>query len=199
MNKFFIHFFDFLFSLSGIIILSPLMIIIAVIILIDSGGSVFYKQRRVGKDSNDFQLWKFRTMNTGADKSGLLTIGKNDARITRFGAVLRRYKLDELPQLFNVLKGEMSLVGPRPEVRKYVDLYSPEQRKILSIKPGITDFASVEYMHENELLGKSENADKTYIEEIMPAKITLNMMYIEQPTLRNYFRIIFKTIARIFS
>ncbi len=199
MNKFAFRFFDFLFSFFGLILLFPLIVIFSFLIPIDSGGGVFYRQQRVGKDNKDFLLWKFRTMKTNADREGLLTVGKKDKRITRFGRFLRRYKLDELPQLINVLKGEMSLVGPRPEVRKYADLYSTEQKKILTVKPGITDFASVDYVNENELLGKSENPDNTYIKEIMPAKIFLNMKFIEQPTLKNYFVIIFKTIKKIFS
>ena len=160
MNKFFIRLFDFILSLLGLILLFPFFIIIAFLIVIDSGGSVFFKQSRVGKDNRDFQLLKFRTMKKGAEKSGLLTVGENDSRITRVGFFLRKYKLDELPQLVNVLKSEMSVVGPRPEVRKYVELYSTEQRKVLTVKPGITDFASIEYSNENELLGKSEQPDK---------------------------------------
>ncbi len=198
MNKFLIRIFDFVLVLPGLIILFPFFIIIALLLVIDSRGGIFFRQSRVGKDNRDFLLWKFRTMKTGAEKSGLITVGKRDARITRVGFFLRKYKLDELPQLINVLKGEMSLVGPRPEVRKYVELYSPEQMKVLSVKPGITDFASIEYSNENELLGKSANPDKTYIEEIMPAKIKLNMKFIEHPTVGNYFRIILKTIEKIF-
>ena len=198
MNKFFIRLFDFILSLLGLILLFPFFIIIAFLIVIDSGGSVFFKQSRVGKDNRDFQLLKFRTMKKGAEKSGLLTVGENDSRITRVGFFLRKYKLDELPQLVNVLKSEMSVVGPRPEVRKYVELYSTEQRKVLTVKPGITDFASIEYSNENELLGKSEQPDKTYAEDIMPAKIKLNMKFIEHPTMSNYFKIIGKTFAKVF-
>ena len=199
MNKYSFRFFDVIFSLLGLILFLPLMGLIAVIIRIDSGGGIFYKQQRVGKDNKDFFLWKFRTMKTNADQKGLLTVGKNDVRITGVGRLLRRFKLDELPQFINVLKGEMSLVGPRPEVRKYVDLYTPAQLKILSVKPGITDFASVEYIHENEILGNSQNPDKTYVEEIMPKKISLNMEFINEPTLINYFRILGKTIYKIVS
>ena len=199
MNKYSFRFFDVIFSLLGLILFLPLMGLIAVIIRIDSGGGIFYKQQRVGKDNRDFFLWKFRTMKTNADQQGLLTVGKSDVRITGVGRLLRRFKLDELPQFINVLKGEMSLVGPRPEVRKYVDLYTPAQLKILSVKPGITDFASVEYIHENEILGNSQNPDKTYVEEIMPKKISLNMEFINEPTLINYFRILGKTIYKIVS
>jgi lipopolysaccharide/colanic/teichoic acid biosynthesis glycosyltransferase len=198
VNKFIIRFFDFVFALSGLIILSPVFFIISVLLLLDSKGGILFRQSRVGKDNTDFLLWKFRTMKTGSDKGGLLTVGKRDARITRVGYILRKYKLDELPQLVHVITGEMSLVGPRPEVRKYVDLYSKEQMHVLSVKPGITDFASIEYAYENELLSKSVNPEKTYVEEIMPAKISLNMKFIEQPTVKNYFIIILKTIRTVF-
>lgn len=198
MNKIFFRFFDLFFALTGVIILLPVFGVISIFILFGSKGEIFYRQSRVGRFGKLFLLWKFRTMRRGSDKSGLITIGNRDARVTRIGYFLRKYKLDELPQLVNVLKGEMSLVGPRPEVEKYVNLYSAEQRKVLSVKPGITDFASIEYANENELLGKSTNPDKTYIEEIMPAKILLNMKFIEQPTLKNYFTILWKTVTRIF-
>jgi len=197
MNKSLIRFFDVLFSFSGLIILSPFLLFFSLLILLDSRGGIFYRQVRVGRNNRDFMLWKFRTMKTGADKSGFITIGEKDPRITRIGYFLRRYKLDELPQLLNVLSAKMSMVGPRPEVRKYVNLYSPEQMKVLEVKPGITDLASIEYANENELLGKSEIPDKTYVEEIMPAKLKLNMEFIQRPTLKNYFRIIFKTLRKI--
>lgn len=150
-------------------------------------------------NNRDFILLKFRTMKTASESSGLITVGVKDPRITKVGYFLRKYKLDELPQLVNVLQGDMSLVGPRPEVRKYVSLYSAEQMKVLSVKPGITDFASIEYSNENHILGKSTDPDKIYIEEIMPAKIELNMKFIEHPTVSNYFLIIFKTFAKVFS
>jgi lipopolysaccharide/colanic/teichoic acid biosynthesis glycosyltransferase len=199
MNKILIRFFDFVFAFAGLIILIPLFIIIALLILFDSKGGVLFGQKRVGANNRDFLLLKFRTMKVDADRSGLLTVGEKDLRITRIGHVLRKYKLDELPQLVNVLKGEMSLVGPRPEVRRYVDLYSPRQMEVLHMKPGLTDFASIEYFRENEILGKAINPEKAYIEEIMPAKILINMKFIEEPSLKNYFLIIFKTIGRIFS
>ena len=197
MNKFLIRFFDIVFSLFGLIILFLFIIIFSILILLDSRGGILYRQLRVGKDTKIFPLYKFRTMKTGAEKSGLITVGKNDTRITRFGHFLRRYKLDELPQLINVLKGDMSLVGPRPEVKKYVDLYTTEQMKVLSVKPGVTDWASIVFVNENEQLGKSENPDKLYVEEIMPAKLKLNMRFIERPTIGNYFLIIFKTLGKI--
>jgi lipopolysaccharide/colanic/teichoic acid biosynthesis glycosyltransferase len=183
----------------GIIFLSPLFIVIAMLILVDSKGGVFYFQDRVGKGNIDFRLFKFRTMTAGADKKGLLTVGSTDARITKVGYSLRKYKLDELPQLFNVINGTMSFVGPRPEVRKYVDLYSQDQREVLEVKPGITDYASLEYFNENDLLAKSDNPEQTYVEEVMPAKIALNKKYIAKPDLATDVKIIFKTIGKIFS
>src|SRR5437762_11796815 len=155
MQKFLIRFFDFLFSFLGIIVLSPLFILISIAIIVDSRGRIFFKQSRVGKDNKDFLFWKFRTMKTGSDAKGLLTVGEKDPRITRLGFFLRRHKLDELPQLFNVMKGDMSLVGPRPEVRKYVSHYTSAQMQVLSVKPGITDFASIEYADENKILAHS--------------------------------------------
>ena len=136
-------------------------------------------------------------MRTDADKHGLITVGGRDPRITRIGYYIRKYKIDELPQLWNVLVGDMSLVGPRPEVQKYVDLYTEEQRKVLSVRPGITDYASIEYVDENILLAKSDDPDRTYIEVVMPAKIKLNMKYINNKSLKEYFKIIFLTLAKI--
>lgn len=165
--------------------------------IVTSGFPIFYLQTRVGKNGKDFQLFKFRTMHLNADKKGLLTVGGKDPRVTNIGYYLRKYKLDELPQLFNVLFGTMSLVGPRPEVRKYVDLYSDEQRKVLSVRPGITDFASLEFINENDLLAKSNNPEQTYINEIMPAKLALNAKYIEQKGILTDFKIILNTIFKI--
>ena len=189
---------DFFFALVGIIICLPLFILIGIVIAAGSRGGIFYLQSRVGLDNKDFRLIKFRTMRLNAEQQGGLTIGSRDRRITREGYLLRKYKLDELPQLLNVLKGDMSLVGPRPEIRKYVELYSMDQRIVLNVKPGITDYASIEYMDENELLGKSPDPEKTYIEVIMPAKIRLNLRYIENPTLYEYFRILSKTFIKLF-
>ncbi|MBK6836182.1 MAG: sugar transferase [Bacteroidetes bacterium] len=191
--------FDIFASFIGLLLLSPFFIVIAIVILLDSRGGVFYKQVRVGKDNIDFKLFKFRSMSTGSDKKGLLTVGGRDSRITRSGFFIRKYKLDELPQLLNVLFGDMSLVGPRPEVRKYVDMYNAEQMKVLSVKPGITDYASIEYSNENELLAKSSEPEKTYIDEIMPAKLLLNQKYIAEQGLLTDLKIIFKTIAKIAS
>lgn len=189
---------DFIASLLGLILLLPIFLLIAIWIKLDDRkGTVFYKQTRVGRNGIDFGLYKFRSMYVDSDRHGLITVGGRDPRITRSGYYIRKYKLDELPQLINVLKGEMSMVGPRPEVRKYVDLYTDEQRRVLSVRPGITDYASIEYMDENTLLAQSADPDKTYIEEIMPAKIELNMKFINNPSLSEYLKIIFKTITAI--
>lgn len=189
-----IRFLDIVFSFIGLLILSPLLIILGIWVRLDSNGPVLYRQVRVGLGGRDFKLLKFRSMRINADKAGLLTVGGRDSRITNAGYHLRKFKLDELPQLINVLVGDMSLVGPRPEVRKYVDMYSESQKKVLSVRPGITDMASIAYKKENELLAGSPDPEKTYIEEIMPEKLKLNLIYIENPGFLNYFRIIFKTI-----
>lgn len=189
--------FDIVFSFIGLVILLPFFIIMALLIIIDSRGGVFYKQARVGKNGIDFYLFKFRSMRTGADKKGLLTVGGRDSRITRMGYFIRKYKIDELPQLLNVFLGDMSLVGPRPEVRKYVDLYNEKQKQVLSVKPGITDYASIEYSNENELLGKAENPEQVYIDEIMPEKLKLNLKYIDEQGIITDLKIIFKTVAKI--
>lgn len=190
--------FDFTLSLVGIIILLPLFAIISLLIIFDSPGGIFYLQTRVGKNNKDFKLFKFRTMKTDSDKKGLLTVGNTDSRITRTGLWLRKYKLDELPQLVNVLLGNMSLVGPRPEVRKYVELYTVEQKKVLSLKPGITDNASIEYADENELLSKQSDPEKFYISEVMPAKLKINLEYISNQNLAEDIRIILRTFLKIF-
>lgn len=192
-----IRLFDILFSTIGLLLLSPLFLIIYILIIIESKGGGFYSQTRVGKNGIPFAIYKFRSMRTDADKHGLITVGGRDPRITRIGYYIRKYKIDELPQLWNVLVGDMSLVGPRPEVQKYVDLYTEEQRKVLSVRPGITDYASIEYVDENILLAKSDDPDRTYIEVVMPAKIKLNMKYINNKSLKEYFKIIFLTLAKI--
>lgn len=188
---------DIVLSLLGLLFLLPIFLILAVWIKFDSQGSIFFRQIRVGKDGRDFRIYKFRTMIVNAEKMGIITIGERDPRITNSGYFLRKYKLDELPQFINVLKGEMSFVGPRPEVRKYVEMYNQEQLKILTVKPGITDYASIEYINEDEILGKSLDPEKTYIEEIMPQKIKYNMKYINNKTVIEYFKIIFLTIIKI--
>ncbi len=192
-----IRFFDFFFTILGLIILSPLFLIVAIWIKLDSNGPVLYRQTRVGRNNKDFRLFKFRSMVTDADTKGLITVGGRDPRVTQSGYFIRKYKLDELPQLINVLIGDMSLVGPRPEVRKYVDMYNETQRKVLSVKPGITDYASIEYIDENEILGRAENPEKVYIEQIMPEKIKFNMKYIQKRSVKEYFKIIFLTIGKI--
>jgi len=192
-----IRFFDILFSLLGIIVLFPVFLLLYITIRLESKGGGFYKQLRVGRNGGDFYVYKFRSMRIGSDKQGLITVGGRDPRITRVGYFIRKYKLDELPQLFNVLKGDMSLVGPRPEVRKYVELYTEEQRRVLSVRPGITDYASIEYVDENTILGQAEDADKAYVEQILPDKICYNMKYIEHRSVKEYFKIIFLTIWSI--
>lgn len=189
--------FDIILSLLGIIILSPLFLLLGLFIMLDSEGPIFYRQSRVGKYGKEFFLLKFRSMHIDADKKGLLTVGGRDPRITRSGYYLRKYKLDELPQLFNVVSGEMSVVGPRPEVKKYVDLYTPEQRRVLDVRPGITDVASIEFSNENEILEQQENPEQYYIDHIMPEKLRLNLRYILSPTIGNYLRIIFFTAKKI--
>ena len=190
------RFFDILFSCLGLICLSPILLIIYILIKTESKGPGLYAQKRIGKDGKPFKLLKFRTMREGSDKGNQITIGE-DERITKIGRHLRKYKLDELPQLVNVIKGEMSLVGPRPEVEKYVRLYTPEQRVVLSVLPGITDYASIQYSNENEILGKAKDPHKMYVEEIMPKKIEYNMKYIKDPSLSQYFKIIFLTVSKI--
>lgn len=189
--------FDLFFSLLGIIILSPIYCIIAILIKLDSKGDVLYKQERIGKDEIPFYVLKFRTMVPNAFTKGALTVGSRDPRVTKVGFYLRKYKLDELPQLFNVLFGEMSFVGPRPEVKKYTDLYDQNQKMVLSVKPGITDYASIEYRNENDLLAQSENPEKLYIEDIMPHKLELNLKYIRNRNVFKDVEIIFLTFYSI--
>ena len=189
--------FDIFFSGIGLILLLPFFILLAAIIVINSKGGVFYKQIRVGKNGKDFELYKFRSMKVNADKKGLLTVGEKDARITTVGYFIRKYKIDELSQLINVFKGDMSLVGPRPEVRKYVALYTSEQLKVLSVKPGITDNASIAYFDENKLLGQSQHPEETYIHEVMPKKLALNLVYVNEHNILSDVKIIFKTIKKM--
>lgn len=189
--------FDILCSVFLLAIFLPFGLVLALLIALESRGGVFYRQERIGKNGVPFKLFKFRSMRKDADKSGKLTVGMRDARITKTGLFIRKYKLDEFPQFINVILGDMSIVGPRPEVREYTDLYTPEQRQILNVRPGITDLASLEYFEENELLGKSDNPQKTYIEEIMPAKIELNKRYLANPTLANDLKIMWATFLRI--
>ncbi|WP_252249960.1 sugar transferase [Clostridium sp. ZBS13] len=195
-NKIVKRIFDFVCSTLGIIILSPIFILISIMIKTGSDGPVFFKQIRVGEDSKDFEILKFRTMVVDAEKLGKqITVG-NDNRITKIGSFLRKYKLDELPQLINVFKGDMSLVGPRPEVPRYVKIYNDEQRKVLEVKPGITDLASIRYKDENALLGKAENPEEFYINTIMPDKLALNLEYINKSNVFFDIYIIVKTILK---
>ncbi len=191
--------FDIAVSLLILLCFLPFGIIISLLIAVESRGGVFYRQERIGQFGKPFRLWKFRTMRKNADKLGKLTVGMRDPRITRVGLFLRKVKLDEFPQFLNVLSGEMSIVGPRPEVAEYVELYTPEQREVLNVKPGITDYASLEYFRENELLGQSENPRQTYIDEVMPAKIALNKKYIANPTIGHDLKIMWMTFRKIIS
>lgn len=192
-----IRFFDIIFSIIGLVILSPIFIVLYLPIRIESKGGGFYSQERIGKNGKPFKLYKFRSMRIGSDKKGLITIGEKDNRITKTGFILRKYKLDELPQLWNVFIGDMSLVGPRPEVKKYTDLYTEEQKQVLQVRPGITDWASIKYVDENKILGEAKDPDEAYVNLIMPNKIKLNMVYIQHQTLGEYFKIIFTTFKEI--
>lgn len=185
--------FDVLFSLIGIIVLLPVFIIISLLIIIDSKGGILYKQERTGKGDEIFKVFKFRTMRPDSFSKGALTVGSRDPRITKVGYYLRKYKLDELPQLFNVLFGDMSFVGPRPEVKKYTDLYNTAQKKVLTVRPGITDYASIKFRNENDLLSVSDNPEQLYIDEIMPEKLDLNLKYINDNSLFKDIKIIFDT------
>lgn len=188
---------DFLFSFLGLTLLLPVLFFIGLVIKLSSMGPVFYKQLRVGLDGAEFNVYKFRSMRLNSDKLGLITVGGRDPRVTPIGYYLRKYKLDELPQLINVLIGDMSLVGPRPEVKKYVNLYTAEQKKVLSIRPGITDWASIYYRDENIILGKSQDPEKDYIETVMPDKLRYNMIYINKYGVSEYLKIIFITLWKI--
>ena len=190
--------FDIFFSATALLVFSPFFILICILILFSGKGGIFFRQVRVGRNNHDFKIFKFRTMKPDADKAGLLTVGMKDNRITKVGYYLRKFKMDEVPQLINVFIGDMSVVGPRPEVRKYVNMYTPKQMKVLSVRPGITDFASLKYFSENEVLGKSANPEKTYIEEVMVEKLAINMEYISNPSLLTDLKVIAKTIFKIF-
>ena len=193
-----IRLFDILFSALGLIVLSPFLLILYILIRGESKGGGIYAQDRIGLNGVPFKLYKFRTMAVGSDKGSLITIGGRDSRLTRIGYRIRKYKLDELPQLWNVFIGDMSFVGPRPEVEKYTRLYTDEQRKVLSVRPGITDWASIKYLDENVILGLAEDPDKVYIDQIMSDKIRYNMIWIKNQGITDYFKIIFVTIVKIF-
>lgn len=188
---------DFFFSIIFLIILMPFFIIIALLIIIDDGFPIMYRQTRVGKNGNFFKILKFRTMKKNADALSKITIGDKDPRITKIGYVLRKYKIDELPQLWNILKGEMSFIGPRPEVPEYVALYNTKQRNVLKVRPGLSDYASLDYINENEILSKYSTPEEAYINIVMPQKLQLSLKYIHDMSLKTDFNIIIKTIAKI--
>jgi lipopolysaccharide/colanic/teichoic acid biosynthesis glycosyltransferase len=190
--------FDIVISLVGIILLFPFFIILSLWIKLDSKGPVFFTQVRVGRNNKDFRLFKFRTMRMGSEKMGLLTVGGRDPRVTNSGYFIRKYKLDEFPQLFNVLLGDMSIVGPRPEVRKYVDMYSEQQKMVLLAKPGISDYASIQYSNENEILANAKDPESEYINVIMPEKLRLNQKYIDEQGLLTDLKIIGMTLQKVF-
>ena len=189
--------FDITASGLGLLVLSPLFLILAVWIKLDSPGPVFYRQVRVGRGNKDFHLFKFRSMHVGSDKKGLITVGGHDPRVTRSGYYIRKYKLDELPQLINVFIGDMSLVGPRPEVRKYVDLYTPEQLHVLDVRPGITDMASIRYRNENELLEQAADPEQYYRDVVMQDKLRINLEYVADHSFIKDLKIIFMTFKAV--
>lgn len=189
--------FDVVVAFFGVLMLLVPFVIVAILIIADSKGGVFYRQTRVGRGKVNFELLKFRTMYINSDQLGLLTVGDHDKRITKIGYWLRKHKIDELPQLLNVLKGDMSFVGPRPEVVKYVELYDLQQVQVLSVKPGITDWASIEFSEENELLAKSADPESFYINEIIPSKIIQNLKYINKHDIWVDLTIIFLTLKKI--
>ena len=186
--------FDIVCSFFGLVFLSWLFVFVALWVGLSSRGGVFYRQRRVGRCNRDFTIYKFRSMRVNSDRQGLLTIGERDGRITKAGVFIRKYKLDELPQLFNVLRGDMSFVGPRPEVRKYVELYTEEQKKVLTVRPGITSLSSIKYRNENEILSRSDNPEQYYIDVIIQDKLAIELDYLEQRSLLTDIKVIFQTI-----
>lgn len=189
--------FDIIASGLGLIVLSPLFAVLAVWIKADSKGPVFYRQTRVGRNNKDFRLYKFRSMRPDSDRLGLITVGGHDPRVTRSGYYIRKYKLDEFPQLINVFIGDMSLVGPRPEVRKYVDMYTPEQMHVLDVRPGITSLASIRYRNENDILAAAENPDRCYTERVMPEKLAIDLEYVSKANLWTDIKLIFGTFKAI--
>lgn len=189
--------FDATAAAAGLIVLFPLFLAVAIAIRADSRGPVFFRQRRVGRHGTPFRIYKFRTMHVDAEaRGGQLTVGA-DPRITRVGRFLRKYKLDEFPQLINVVTGDMALVGPRPEVPRYVARYDERQRRVLSVRPGVTDPASIEYRDENDLLAAAEDPERTYLEEVMPRKLEMNLAYLQGRTLRSDVGVIFRTLTRV--
>jgi lipopolysaccharide/colanic/teichoic acid biosynthesis glycosyltransferase len=190
--------FDLLGSLAGLLIISPLLLVVSCLILVTMGWPVFYRQVRIGKDGEHFKIIKFRSMIKNADRQGPAFTAGGDPRITPVGRLLRKYKIDELPQLINVVLGDMSLVGPRPEVPEYVDRYTDEQRRVLSVRPGLTDTASIVYRDEESVLSRYDDAQKAYVDKIMPAKLKLNLAYIERAGFFSDLSLIFKTLEKIF-
>ena len=191
--------FDIFASGLGLLFLSPLFLVLAIWIKLDSPGPVFYRQVRVGRHNKDFRIYKFRSMKVGAEKQGLITVGGHDPRITRSGYFIRKYKLDEFPQLINVFVGDMSLVGPRPEVRKYVDVYTPEQMHVLDVRPGVTSLASIRYRNENELLDKAEDPDQFYIDVVMQDKLAIDLEYVRDASFWYDIKLIFQTFWEVIS
>lgn len=189
--------FDIVASGLGLVALSPLFLVLAVWIKADSRGPVFYRQTRVGRHNRDFRLFKFRSMRPDSDKLGLITVGGRDPRVTRSGYYIRKYKLDEFPQLINVFVGDMSLVGPRPEVRRYVDMYTPEQMRVLDVRPGITSLASIRYRNENDILAAASDPERAYIEQVMPDKLAIDLEYVERASLATDIVLIFRTFKEI--
>lgn len=189
---------DIVLSIFGLIMLSPILLLTAIGISLESRGGVFFRQTRVGKDFKEFKLLKFRSMFVNSELRGQLTVGSRDARITKMGYFIRKYKVDELPQLINVLLGDMSLVGPRPEVPKYVSKYTKEQKRLLSVRPGITDYASLYYFEEADLLAASDDPERTYIEKVMPEKLSFSLRYLNQKSVYSDLKIIIFTVLRLF-
>lgn len=190
--------FDILFAGALLLLLSPFLMVFFFAVALTSSGGAFFRQERVGRGGKLFRVLKFRTMRPGSEAQGQLTIGGRDPRITAVGYFLRKTKLDELPQLWNVLIGEMSVVGPRPEVPKYVALYSAEQREVLSVRPGITGLASIDYIDENEMLGRAVDPERAYVEEVMPAKLALDLRYVRERDFLLDLRVIAATAGRVF-
>lgn len=189
--------FDIIFSIIGLVLLFPFLLIIAILIKLDSRGPIFFIQARVGKNNKDFNIFKFRTMRVESDKKGLLTLGNNDSRITKIGYILRRYKIDEFPQLINILKGDMSFVGPRPELRYYVNYYNEDDMKIFQVRPGITGLASLKYRNEVELLKAAKNPEEFFIKTIIPDKLKFNKEYIKRRNLFFDLKLICLTIIKV--
>ena len=189
--------FDVVFSILGLITLSPILLVISLLIKLDSKGPILFMQGRVGKDNVDFDIYKFRTMRVQSDKKGLLTLGNNDARITKIGYFLRRYKIDEFPQLINIIKGDMSFVGPRPELRYYVNFYNENDMSIFKVRPGITGLASLKYRNEVELLKAAKDPEKFFIETIIPDKLRFNKTYIKKQSFFFDLKLIGLTIIKV--